>query len=185
MKQFDNGGGEVGGATLKGTLAGSVGNSLGYKDASSLDSSIWMTRLVLKKGPLKAKVAYSAVEDAADIVAPWRGFPTGGYTRAMGQYNWYANTKTFDIEANYDFDKAGMIKGFSAMIRYAMQNFDALKQAAGVQADSNVIHMDFRENFKNGLYAKLRVGLVNADARVGSIDKDSYNEYRFELNYLF
>ena len=185
MKQFDNGGGKVGGATLKGTLAGSVGNSLGYKDASSLDSSIWMTRLVLKKGPLKAKVAYSAVEDAADIVAPWRGFPTGGYTRAMGQYNWYANTKTFDVEANYDFDKAGLIKGFSAMIRYAMQNFDALKQAAGVQADSNVIHMDFRENFKNGLYAKLRVGLVSADARVGSIDKDSYNEYRFELNYLF
>ena len=185
MQQFDNGGGKIGGASLKGKLAGKRGALLGYKDANSLNSSIWMARLVLKKGPLKAKVGYSAVADAADIVAPWRGFPTGGYTRAMGQYNWYANTKTWDIEANYDFDKAGLVPGFSAMLRYAMQDFDAAKQAAGVQADSNVVQIDLRENFKNGLYVKVRVGLVSADNRVGSIDKDSYNEYRFELNYLF
>lgn len=185
MKQFDNGGGAIGGATLKGTLVGVTGASLGYKDASSLDSYVWMARLVFQKGPLKAKIGYSAVADEADIVAPWRGFPTGGYTRAMAQYNWYANTKTWNVEANYDFDKAGLVPGFSAMIRYAMQNFDEVKQAAGVQADSNILHMDFRENFQNGLYAKIRVGLVSADNRVDSIDKDSYNEYRFELNYLF
>jgi hypothetical protein len=103
----------------------------------------------------------------------------------MAQYNCYANTKTWDIEANYDFDKAGLVPGFSAMIRYAIQNFDEAKQAAGVQADSNVIHMDFRENIAKGLYAKLRVGLVSADNRVSGTEKDSYNEYRFELNYLF
>ena len=194
MKQFDNGGGAVGGANLKGNFGldkGVITNNLGYNDVHSLDSSLWMARLVLKKGPLKAKIAYSAVADDADIVAPWRGFPTGGYTRAMGQYNWYANTKTWDIEANYDFDKAGLVPGFSAMIRFAMQNFDEAKQAAGVQADSNVIHMDFRENIAKGLYAKLRVGLVSADTRAATastnagIDADSYNEYRFELNYLF
>jgi len=185
MKQFDNGGGEIGGATLKGGLAGQTGAQLGYKDAASLDSYVWMARLVLKKGPLKAKIGYSAVADEADIVAPWRGFPTGGYTRAMAQYNWYANTKTFNIEANYDFDKAGLVPGFSAMVRYAIQNFDEAKQAAGVQADSKILHMDFRENFGNGLYAKIRVGLVNADDRVNGTEKDSYNEYRFELNYLF
>jgi len=104
MKQFDNGGGKIGGATLKGGLAGVTGSALGYKDAASLDASLWMARLVLKKGPLKAKIGYSAVADEADIVAPWRGFPTGGYTRAMAQYNWYANTKTWNVEANYDFD---------------------------------------------------------------------------------
>ena len=32
---------------------------------------------------------------------------------------------------------------------------------------------------------KLRVGLVSADNRVSGGDSDSYNEYRFELNYLF
>jgi len=191
MKQFDNGGGKVGGASLKGKLVTWTGNtatynaSKGYSTPDSLDSSLWMARLVLKKGPLKAKIGYSAVADEADIVAPWRGFPTGGYTRAMAQYNWYANTKTINVEANYDFDKAGLVPGFSAMARYAIQNFDETKQAAGVQADSKILHMDFRENFKNGLYAKIRVGLVNADARTSGINKDSYNEYRFELNYLF
>jgi len=185
MKQMDDGGGAIGGATLKGTLAGVTGSSLGYKDAGSLDSSLWMARLVLKKGPLKAKIGYSAVADEADIVAPWRGFPTGGYTRAMAQYNWYANTKTWNIEANYDFDKAGLIPGFSAMARYAMQDFDEDKQAAGVQADSNILHMDLRQNITPDLYAKVRVGLVSADSRVSGVEKDSYNEYRFELNYLF
>jgi hypothetical protein len=187
MKQMDDGGGAIGGATLKGKLAidKSPTTNLGYKERYTLDSSLWMARLVLKKGPIKVKLGYSAVEDAADIVAPWRGFPTGGYTRAMAQYNWYANTKTWNIEANYDFDKAGLVSGFSAMARYAIQNFDEAKQAAGVQADSKILHMDFRENFGNGLYAKVRVGLVSADSRVGGIDQDSYNEYRFELNYLF
>ncbi|WP_434636325.1 OprD family outer membrane porin [Sulfurimonas sp. NW7] len=187
MNQMDNGGGAVGGATLKGTLAidKAPATNLGYKDRYTLDSSLWMARLVLKKGAFKAKIAYSAVEDAADIVAPWRGFPTGGYTRAMAQYNWYANTKTAAAELHYDFNKAGLITGFSAMARYAIQNFDEAKQAAGVQADSNILHVDLRENFGNGLYAKIRVGLVSADSRVSGVEKDSYNEYRFELNYLF
>jgi len=187
MKQMDNGGGAIGGATLSGDLGRdkTPASNLGYKERYTLDTSLAMARLVLKKGPLKAQVGYSAVADEADIVAPWRGFPTGGYTRAMAQYNWRANTKTTCAEVHYDFDKAGMISGFSATARYAMQDFDEAKQAGGVQADSNILHVDLRQNITKDLYAKVRVGLVDADARVGSVDKDSYNEYRFELNYLF
>lgn len=185
MKQMDNGAGKIGGACLKGGLAGLTGAQSGYKDASSLNSSLAMARLTLKNGPLKAQVAYSAVEDAADIVAPWRGFPTGGYTRAMAQYNWYANTKTMAAEVAYDFGKAKMLHGFRAMVRYAMQDFDAAKQAAGVQADSKVIHIDLKERFTKSFDAKIRIGLASADKRVAGTDKDSYNEYRFELNYLF
>ncbi len=185
MKQIDNGGGAVGGAGLSGTLAGHTGAYQGYKDASSLDSSLAMARLVLAKGALKAQVAYSAVGDEADIVAPWRGFPTGGYTRAMAQYNWRANTKTTAAEVKYDFGKAKIIPGFSAMARYAMQDFDEDKQAGGVQADSNILHMDFIQKIATGLEAKVRVGLVDAKERTSGIDKDSYNEYRFEVNYLF
>ena len=194
MKQMDDGGGKIGGANLGGKLAidATPTSNLGYKDRYTLDSSLYMGRLVLNNGPLKVQIAYSAVEDAADIVAPWRGFPTGGYTRAMAQYNWYANTQTYDAEVAYDFGKAKIIPGFSAMIRYAMQDFDDKKQAAGVQADSNVIHMDFRQKIAKGLDAKLRIGLVSADkmssyagaSKVGK-DYNSYNEYRFELNYLF
>jgi hypothetical protein len=185
MQQMDNGGGAIGGACLKGGLAGQTGAQSGYKDAASLDSSLYMARLTLTNGPLKAQIAYSAVSDDADIVAPWRGFPTGGYTRAMAQYNWYANTKTTAAEVKYNFGKAKLIPGFTAMVRYAMQNFDEAKQAAGVQADSNIVHIDLLERFTPELYAKVRVGLVSADARTSGTEKDSYNEYRFELNYLF
>ena len=185
MYQMDNGGGEIGGATLKGGLAGQTGAAGGYKEADSLDSSLYMARLVLTQGALKAQVGYSAVEDAGDIVAPWRGFPTGGYTRAMAQYNWYANTKTTAAEVKYDFGKAKLVPGFTAMVRYAMQDFDEAKQASGVQADSNILHMDFIEKFTPDMYAKVRVGLVSADERENGTEKDSYNEYRFELNYLF
>ncbi len=193
MHQMDDGGGELGGATLKGTLAvdRTPGSNLGYKNRYTLDASLAMARLVLKNGPLKLQVAYSAVGDDADIVAPWRGFPTGGYTRAMAQYNWYANTKTTNFRVDYDFGKAGILPGFSALARYAIQDFDEAKQAAGVQADSNILHVDLRQNITPDLYAKVRVGLVSAAERESyassgaNKDMDSYNEYRFELNYLF
>jgi len=189
MYQMDDGGGKVGGAALKGSLAidKTPTSNLGYKDRYTLDGGVWMARLVAETGPLKMQVGYSAVEDKADIVAPWRGFPTGGYTRAMAQYNWYANTKTTAFQVNYNFDKAKLVPGFSAMVRYAMQDFDEAKQAAGNQADSNILHIDLIEQIKAvpGMEAKIRLGLVDAKDREAGYDKDSYNEYRFELNYLF
>ncbi len=186
MHQIDNGGGAIGGASLSGNVNATNGVQSGYTNGGSLDSSLLMARLTLKDGPLKAQVGYSSVADEADIIAPWRGFPTGGYTRAMAQYNWRANTQTICAEVNYDFGKAGLVPGFSALARYAMQDFDENKQGTGgVQADSNILHMDFRETITPNLYAKIRVGLVSANEREGSTDKDSYNEYRFELNYLF
>ena len=188
MMQMDNGAGDVGGATLKGGLAASKGalaTNLGYKDRYDLDSSLSAARLVLTDGIFKAQVGYSMIEDAGDIVAPWRGFPTGGYTRAMAQYNWYANTKTTAAEVFYDFGKAKMVDGLGVLVRYAMQDFDEDKQAAGVQADSNVLHIDIRERFTKTLDAKIRLGFVDADKRLNGKDQDSYNEYRFEVNYLF
>jgi len=187
MYQMDDGAGEVGGACLSGKLAGMTGEQMGYKEADSLDSSIWMARLVAETGPLKMQIGYSSVADEGDIVAPWRGFPTGGYTRAMAQYNWRANTQTAAAQVNYNFDKAKLVPGLSAMVRYAMQDFDEDKQAAGGQADSNIIHIDVIEKIKAipGMEAKVRVGLVDAKDRENGVEKDSYNEYRFEVNYLF
>lgn len=188
MQQFDNGAGEIGGASLSGSLGvdKTPTTNLGYKDRFDLDSSVTMARLVLTDGILKVQVGYSAVADEADIVAPWRGFPTGGYTRAMAQYNWRANTKTTSAEVYYDFGKAKILDGFSALARYAMQDFDEDKQAGGVQADSNILHIDLRKQFTPTFDAKIRMAFVDADERVSNgVDKDSYNEYRFELNYLF
>jgi hypothetical protein len=185
MSQMDDGAGKIGGASLKGDVTAANAASKGYKDGDSLDSALWMARLAVATGAFKGHVGYSKVEDEADIVAPWRGFPTGGYTRAMAQVNWKANAESMMAEVQYDFGKAKILDGFSAMARYAIQDSDEAKQASGGQADLTTIHVDLKQQITSQLDAKFRLGVVSADDRVSGGDKDSYNEYRFEVNYLF
>ncbi|MBN2894336.1 MAG: OprD family outer membrane porin [Campylobacterales bacterium] len=193
MQQMDNGGGEVGGAALNGSLvkwtdgAATYADNKGYASPDSLDSSLWTARLMVAKGPMKLQYGYSAVSDDADIVAPWRGFPTGGYTRAMAQLNWRANNKTHMGQLQYDFGKAKVVDGLSLLARYVIQDFDEEKQAAGGPADMTVVHVDVMQVIKAvpGLDVKFRLGVVDADDRENGKNVDGYNEYRFEANYLF
>ena len=184
MQQLDNLDSTQNVASLKGSSKVD-----GYKDPTSLDSSLLAIRLDIKDKAFLARFGYSHIEDAADIVAPWRGFPTGGFTRAMAQYNWYANTKTYMARVGYNFDKAGLIEGFNIFARYAIQDFDDKKD--NVQADTNILHIDAMQNIGKNLQAKIRIGLVSADDKIakenlGGYKTDvSYNEYRFELNYFF
>jgi hypothetical protein len=71
------------------------------------------------------------------------------------------------------------------MGRYVIQDFDESKQAAGAQADMSVIHIDLVQQLTPQLDARVRFASVDAENRTSGIDKDSYNEYRFEINYLF
>ena len=186
MKQMDDGAGAVGGASLSGGINTGNAAANGYKNGDSLDSTLVMARLVVNHGAFQGLVGYSKVEDAGDIVAPWRGFPTGGYTRAMAQVNWKANAESMMAEVKYDFGKAKILEGFSAMARYAIQDSDEAKQGVGGgQADLTTIHVDLKQQINPQLDAKFRLGMVDADARTSGVDKDTYNEYRFELNYLF
>jgi hypothetical protein len=175
--QMDDGGGAVAGYT---NLTGKAATGYDPEVATSLDSSLLAARLDIKMPEKKGffRFGYSEVEDKADIVAPWRGFPTGGFTRAMAQYNWYANTKTYMARAAYKFTS-----NFNASLRYAVQDFDDTK--ANVQADSTIWHLDTVYKFTPNFYMKTRIGLVDADpADTGKTDV-SYNEYRLEFNYLF
>ena len=193
MQQMDNGGGDIGGASLQGSLAvDQTPNSLlGYKERYTLNGSATMGRLIIQRGYFITQFSYSKVADQADLVAPWRGFPTGGYTRAMGQYNWHANTESTAIKIFYDFSSSNLIPGFSAITRYVVQDFDEQKQRAGGQADSKILHMDFRQEILEGFDAKFRVLFSDAKRREdyalnsALTERDSYSEYRFELNYLF
>jgi len=185
MIQYDDLGTNQNVASLKGSAASNV---VGYKDPTSLDSDLLCARIDFKQGAFLGRLGYSKVGDKADIVAPWRGFPTGGFTRAMAQYNWYANTKTYMIRAGYDFGKAKILPGFSVMARYAIQDFDDKKDA--VAADSNVIHVDLRQNIAKNSELKFRFGMVMAKDNImkstGAYKTDySYNEYRLEYNYFF
>jgi len=159
-----------------------------YDDPTSLDTNLIALRVDFKNKAFLGRLGYSSVADKADIVAPWRGFPTGGFTRAMAQYNWQANTKAYMARVGYDFGKANMMEGFSVMMRYVIQDMDDDKP--GVFADSNVLHVDIRQNIGKNLEAKFRFGYVDYDDNTydinGAIKADlSYSEYRFELNYLF
>jgi hypothetical protein len=186
MQQFDNGAGAIGGANLKTVTTG-------YTDPDSLDSYLMAARVDIANHVWKMRFGYTQIADKGDLIAPWRGFPTAGFSRAMAQYNWYANTKTYMIRADFDFDSAGLIPGVEAFMRFAVQDFDDDK--AGTQADSNVLTLDVLKEFSAypGFYMKLRVAHVDGDDDTVAYKDDkpytkldpSYDEVRFEINYLF
>ena len=184
MTQFDNGAGAIGGANLK-------NNTVGYDDADSLDGNLFASRLDVIQRSWSLRFGYSSVADKGDIVAPWRGYPTAGYTRAMGQYNWNANTDTYLLRADYNLDKAGLLNGGRLMMRYAVQNFDDDK--AGVSSDKKVFTINLVKRgfvFSPNLYAKIRVAFIDGKSDTVAVDgtlkpDSSYNEFRFEFNYLF
>ena len=186
MYQFDNGAGAIGGANLKGITKG-------YHDPESLDSWLVGARVDIANDAWRVRLGYTQVADKADLIAPWRGFPTSGFSRAMAQYNWYANTKSYMLRADYDFDSAGLIPGVQAFMRFVIQDFDDEKIAT--QADSTVVTVDVLKEFESypDLYVKLRMAHVVSDKdtmveikgnRVPKANK-SYDEVRFEINYLF
>ena len=181
MQQMDELG--VTGANGGDGVASRTVNTTGYTNADSLDSSLLCARVDVKSGPLLVRLGWSKVDDEADIVAPWRGFPTGGYTRAMAQYNWDANTETTMLQVDYDFGKAKLVDDFKISARYAMQDFDDAKP--GVQADSDILHVDVIKTLATGLEGKIRMGLVDADPGTTGKTDVSYNEFRVELNYFF
>jgi len=179
MQQFDEGAGAIGGANLKGLTSS-------YKNKESLDSALFAARVDVVDDGLKLRFAYSQVADEGDIIAPWRGFPTGGFTRAMGQYNWYANTKSYMMQVDYEFES---IPDFKIISRFAIQDFDDKK--IGVQADSNVFTLDLAKRFdEDRVYVKTRYAHVMGDSNTVSSSgfkklNPSYDEIRFEINYLF
>ncbi len=192
MQQMDDGAGEIGGAALKGGLAGLDGEQDGYKDASSVDASLWAARLQLNKGDAFVRIGYSAVSDDADIIAPWRGFPTGGYTRSMAMFNWEANTKSWMIHGYYDFGKTGMVSGLRASLDYADMDYDDKKLELGgiSKTDRSILHLDVWKTFDQVRNAelKLRYATVSAEGNAyaaDTTDYTSYDEYRVELNYFF
>jgi hypothetical protein len=188
LKQFDNGAGAIGGASLAAKITSN--DARGYTDPTSVNGGLFGAKMELAKGPWQLGVGYTKIADEGDLIAPWRGFPTAGYTRMMGQTNWIANTKTTAIYGGYDFGKAGLIEGFAVKLGYAMQNFDDAKPDA--QADSNAFTIDFMKSFKSmpDLYTKIRMGFINGDpytapANAYTKADPSYQDLRFEINYLF
>jgi len=186
MVQVDDGVGEIGGAGLSGKVSNA--NPCGYNDPDSADGNLYGVRLVLRKGAGGLQAGYSSVSDDADLVAPWRGFPTGGYACSIAPYNWEANTRSWMVKAVYDFSKAGILKGLRAGIDYVNMDYDEKKETLGghSRTDRISIHGDLRYRFPPvlPLETRVRLGVIEADKDSDGTDP-SYNEYRLDFNYLF
>lgn len=189
IKQMDDGAGKIGGSSITGkvkTQADATKN--GYSRYDSVDTSAWMARAVLANGPFDIQIGYAKIADKADIIAPWRGFPTGGYVRSMAIMDWQANTKSWAVKAGYDFGKAGLVDGLKVVADYEKINYDDKKINASKLTDRDTIHVDVWKTFKAlpNTEFKFRFATIDAEKTPGDAkDYNSYNEYRFEINYLF
>ncbi|HEY9202718.1 MAG TPA: OprD family outer membrane porin [Sulfurimonas sp.] len=178
IKQFDNGAGEIGGASYNGNLAGVSGASGGYKDASSLDSQMIAARLVGIYKNYNINLGYSNILDEADLVTPWRGFPTAGYTRSMARYNWMANTKSYRAQLTINSNQSGAYEDLVTQLSFLHTDADESKG----YFDENYYYIGFIQNIPSmsDLQWRLRLGYTDTkELYADSLDS------RLEINYLF
>ncbi|MFA5454409.1 MAG: OprD family outer membrane porin [Sulfurimonas sp.] len=171
IKQFDNGAGAIGGAAYDATPTG-------YKDPNSLDSQMIAARLVGKYKNYTLNLGYSQVFDEADLITPWRGFPTAGYTRSMARYNWVANTKSYRAKLTINGNKTGVYKDVYMQLSALHTDAD---EAKGYY-DENYYYAGFVQNIPSFVDLQWRLRLGYNDTK--QVDADSLDA-RLELNYLF
>ncbi|QOR63010.1 outer membrane porin, OprD family [Sulfurovum indicum] len=178
IKQFDNGAGEIGGAAYRGQLAGHTGAYQGYKDASSLESQMIAARIVTKIDNYKVNLGYSYVLDEADLITPWRAFPTSGYTRSMARYNWMANTKSYRLEVVRNGNSKGIYNNLYTQMSVLYTDADESKG----YFDEMYYYAGFVKNFPSldSMQVRFRIGYQDTE----KVDADGLDT-RFEVNYQF
>jgi hypothetical protein len=175
IQQFDNGAGKVGGPSLYKTGLG------GYKDANSLNAAMLGARVAAKFADYRVTLAYTGVSDQADLVTPWRGFPTGGYTRSMGVYNWRANVKSYRLELVKGANSKGVYTSPFIQTSVLYMNGDQSK----AETDSLLYYAGIIQNLPSAPHFqyRLRLGWRNFIKSTSPIS--DYLDSRFELDYLF
>ncbi len=201
LRQFDRGAGAIGGAAISGafaldrTFTASAADRRkldSYRDPQSVDGGLGAARVALARGPWVFSAAVSNIADEADIVAPWRGFPTGGFTRLMGQVDWLAGTRNRVARVDYDFGKTRLTSALKAMGAGGWSDCDDRKVDEGTVTltDRRVLAFDVVASFHRlpQTEFKLRAAAVRADAKPAATDRrnyESYREVRLEMNHLF
>jgi len=177
IKQFDHGAGAVGGASLSG-----LSRTAGYSNPNSLNAQMIAARVVAKMKQYKINLAYTNILDEADLVTPWRGFPTAGYTRSMGIYNWRANTKSYRLELVKNANKTGVYKNMFIQTSVLYIDGDESKDKG---KDFVYYYAGFIQNVPSYEELQWRLRLGYADFIDSDDAKFNYLDSRFELNYLF
>jgi hypothetical protein len=168
----------------------------------SIDSYLWAVRAVTNYGPAKLLLSASHTDDGADMIAPWRGFLTQGYTRSMTQTDWNADTDAYKIQFDYDFNR--YVSGLGAFIGYSLYDRNPIKKPyqsmtdrAFQNGDTTQWNMDIAYKCSGslkGLELLARFMDQNNDIdnikTTGAIDpaatfNSSNREMRLEANYRF
>ena len=182
IEQIDNKAGEIGGASIFGDVNST--NPQGYKNPNSLDSYMVGARILLRYKAYKLNLAYTGVADKADLVNPFRGFPTQSYTRSMGIYNWFANNKSYRIEfiRNPNNDDIYKKLFLQTSIMYLQRDKDKTR----LFGDKSLFYyFGLVKNLETmpELQWKLRLGYM--DNLNKNFKETSYLDSRFEINYMF
>jgi hypothetical protein len=175
IAQFDNGAGAVGGASIY-----NIGLA-GYKDPNSLDAGMIAAKVAVKVEDYKLTLAYTGILDKADLVTPWRGFPTAGYTRSMGMYNWRANVKSYRLELVKGANAKGIYTKPFMQTSVLYMDGDTSK----AETDSIFYYAGIVQNIPNMQELQYRLRLGWRDFIGDSASVSDYLDARFELNYLF
>ena len=183
IRQFDDGAGSVGGASLEGAL----GSTQGYKTPNSLNSQMIAARIVTKIDDYKINLGYTNILDESDLVTPWRGFPTAGYTRSMGIYNWRANTKSYRIELVRNPNKNEVYKDVFVQTSVLFVDSDKDKTFLKIANRSDYLYyyLGFVQNIPSLPEVQWRLRIGYTKFLESPADKFNYMDSRFELNYLF
>jgi len=174
IKQADYGAGVVGGASYTGVTTG-------YKNSTSLNAQMIAARVVTQLKNYKLNLGYSNVLDQADLITPWRGFPTAGYTRSMARYNWRANTQGYRVELTMNDNKTGVYK--DVYVQTSVLYTDADESKKGV--DEMYYYLGFIQNLSVLPELQWRLRLGYAQYLQSAASKFNNLDARFELNYLF
>lgn len=175
IEQFDNGAGAVGGASITKT------GLSGYKDQNSLDARMVAARVVAGFNDYKINLGYTQTLDKSDLVTPWRGFPTAGYTRSMGMYNWRANVKSYRIELTKGANKTGVYKDGFVQTSVLYANGDQSK----AEYDRMFYYFGYIKNLTNYPEFQYRFRIGYNDFVDASSSTPDYIDSRLEFNYTF
>ncbi|MEW6080002.1 MAG: OprD family outer membrane porin [Thermodesulfobacteriota bacterium] len=166
FRQYDEGIDDV---TMNGQTAAQI-DAFDHDDVINgrADAYLYALRLVGAFKDHKLTLGYHNNSQNGDVIAPWRGFPTGGYTRTTGEVNWTAGTK-----AEYASWAWKITKAFRTVLSAAKNN------RSGDNTNTTIWQGDFIYSFRKDLEGKIK--LMSHDGW----GESDYDEARFEVNWLF
>jgi hypothetical protein len=220
MQQWDTGAGDIitpmDGSSVysklrvtKTAITGSNAADVNKKgdNNNKVDTNLYALRVAATYGAAKLMLAYSHTDEGGDFIAPWRGFPTDGYTRSMTQTDWNANTSAYKVQLAYDLNQ--YISGLTTMLSYSFYDRDPSKIDYVSQTDRYYNNGDTNQYNADVIYKVPTVKNLELKARymvqqnqiltasaneygTGTATKSegfgndtSNHEYRLEANYRF